>query len=174
VWGFKPAFANGDAPGDGYTLDPTMPDPPSGGGVSIKGPVPEEIAEITGAGKVEAEQNIADGVTGGLKISSNTMRHINNTHNPIIYAQQLKFKPQDAIVRELQHKSFFNSNWNTFQIENAVNAGYAQAVEKHISTGTYTFRYADETITVVLKNGEIQTAYGNHIYTHQQILKLLK
>jgi hypothetical protein len=57
VWGFKPAFANGDAPGDGYTLDPTMPDPPSVGGVNIKGPVKEEMADevINGAKEIISE-----------------------------------------------------------------------------------------------------------------------
>jgi hypothetical protein len=44
--GFKSALADGDVPG-GYRFDMIKPEPPSGGGVHIKGPVIEEIIEET-------------------------------------------------------------------------------------------------------------------------------
>lgn len=76
--------------------------------------------------------------------------------------------------RQEKRRDFFNSNWNSTQIENAVNVGYNQAVTKGISTGTYTFTYAGETVTVALKNGTVQIAWGNYQYTYQQLLDLLK
>jgi hypothetical protein len=41
VWGFKLAFVDGEIPAGGHIFDMSMPDPPSGGGVNIKGPVPK-------------------------------------------------------------------------------------------------------------------------------------
>jgi hypothetical protein len=57
VWGFKPAFADGEIPAGGHIFDMSMPDPPSGGGVSIKGPVKEEMADevINGAKEIISE-----------------------------------------------------------------------------------------------------------------------
>jgi hypothetical protein len=101
------------------------------------------------------------------------LKHINNTHNPNTYAQQLKFKPVEAALKELEGKSFFNSSWNSTQIENAVNYGYNEALRNGISTGQYVYTYAGETVTVALNNGAVQTAWGDYIYTFEQLMSLL-
>jgi gas vesicle protein len=44
--GFKPALADGDVPGSGYRFDMIKPEPPSGGGVHIKGAKAEESSNI--------------------------------------------------------------------------------------------------------------------------------
>ena len=73
-------------------------------------------------------------------------------------------------MKELENKSFFNKDWSKKQIEDAVNAGYKEALEK----GQYTFSYGGENVTIALENGGIKTAFGDYKYTYQQLLELLK
>lgn len=109
-----------------------------------------------------------------MKISSNTAKHINNRHNSSTYAQQLKYKSEASALKELQNKSFFNKNWSSNQIENAVNYGYNEAVAKGISTGNYTFKYAGDTVTISFRDGALQSAWGSYKYTYEQLLNLTK
>ena len=68
----------------------------------------------------------------------------------------------------------FRSDWSTAQIEEAVKAGYKEALEKGFTSGQYTFSYAGENVTIALENGVIKTAFGDFRYTYEQLLNLLK
>ena len=109
-----------------------------------------------------------------LSITKNTSKHINNNHNPNKYAGQLKHKPQQDALKELEYKSFFNADWTKTQIDDAVNYGYNQAIKQGVTSGKYTFEYLSDTVTIALENGQVQTAYGDYHYTYQELLNLLK
>jgi len=128
---------------------------------------------ISFSSALKGARNVAKG-TGSLEISSNTVKHINNRHNPSTYAQQLKYKSEASALKELQNKSFFNKNWSSNQIKKAVNYGHNKAVAKGISTGNYTFKYAGEIVTISFRDGALQSAWGSHKYTYEQLLKLTK
>ena len=78
------------------------------------------------------------------------------------------------MLKELENTSFFNKDWSVAQIQEAVNAGYKEALEKGITSGRYTFSYAGENVTVALENGGLKTAFGDFQYTYEQLLNLIK
>ena len=113
-------------------------------------------------------------IVGDLKISKSKLKHINNRHNPNTYAAQLLHKPKIVALKELENKTFFNVKWSKSQIEEAVYAGYNEAIRRGISDGNYTFVYNGENITVALKNGLVETAFGDCRYSYEQLLELLE
>ena len=119
-------------------------------------------------------QQVANNLDDSLSITKGNLKHINNNHNPNSYSQQLKYKPKTDALKELEYKSFFNKNWGSNQIEQAVNAGYNEAVKKGITSGTYTTTYNGETITIALENGKVQTAYGSYRYTYDELLNITR
>lgn len=74
-------------------------------------------------------------------------------------------------MKDLENKSFFNKDWSKAQIEDTVNAGYKEALERGVSSGQYTFSYGGENVTIALENGGIKTAFGDYKYTYQQLLE---
>ena len=113
-------------------------------------------------------------IVSDLKISKSKLKHINNRHNPNTYAAQLLHKPKIVALKELENKTFFNVKWSKSQIEEAVYAGYNEAIRRGISDGNYTFVYNGENITVALKNGLVETAFGDCRYSYEQLLELLE
>ena len=109
-----------------------------------------------------------------LKISINNLKHITNRHHAQTYAKQLDHKPTLDVVKELQNKTFFNSSWSTGKINAAVNYGYNSAVTRGIENGTYITTYSGEQITIILKNGLVDTAYGNYTYSYEYLMNLGK
>ena len=126
------------------------------------------ISEATshGGGKNEGDSE--------TKVSKNKLKHINNRHNPNSYAQQIKNKSETDVLKELENKTFFNKDWSKEQIEDAVNTGYKEALEKGVSSGQYTFSYGGENVTIALENGGVKTAFGDYKYTYQQLMELIK
>lgn len=55
----------------------------------------------------------------------------------------------------------------TTQIQNVLDKGYNL-------DGNYTFVYNGENITVALKNGLVETAFGDCRYSYEQLLELLE
>ena len=108
-----------------------------------------------------------------LSITKNNEKHINKRHNANKYAEQLQYKSKEATLKELENTSFFNKDWSSEQIRESVNFGYNSAVKQGIENGTYTFEYFNETVTVALENGRLKTAYGDYIYSYDELLKLL-
>ena len=109
-----------------------------------------------------------------LRVSKNTLKHIKNEHVPRTYAKQLKRKPKESVMKELERKSFFKSNWDKVQVEEAVNKGFNEAIKNGITNDNYTFIYSGEEVTVCLENGVVRTAYGNYHYSYDQLLNLVK
>ena len=108
------------------------------------------------------------------QLSRNTLKHINNRHNPNRYAQQIKYRPKADVKAELENTTFFNKDWSQTQIKDAINEGYKQAIGQGITSGSYTFSYNGENVTVFLENGGVKTAYGDYTYTYNQLLNLIK
>ena len=122
---------------------------------------------LSGSGEVEKGES-------ETKVSQNKLKHINNRHNPNSYAQQIKNKSEADVLKELENKTFFNKDWSKEQIEDAINTGYREALERGISSGQYTFSYGGENVTIALENGGVKTAFGDYKYTYQQLMELIK
>ena len=106
-------------------------------------------------------------------ISRNLQKHIINRHDPHKAAQELRRMTPQQAANKFAGRSFFNASWSETQIMNAVNCGYQQAMQAGFTNGNYVFSYAGEQITLCFENGILQTAYGSHYYTIEQLLALL-
>ena len=112
--------------------------------------------------------------TGGANVGKNATNHTIKEHSPSKYAEQLKYKPESAVLKELEYKSFFNKDWNSSQIESAITQGYQEAVSKGITNGQYTFMHGGENITLAIDNGVFKSAWGHYKYTYEQLLNMIK
>ena len=119
---------------------------------------------------------VSDISSKGMTVPKSRFKHIFNEHMPLIYAKQLARKPKDAALRELnEEKSFFNKNWDKSLIEEAVSYGHRQAYKENAQKGQYTFTYKGEKITLFYnEQGSLRSAYGDHKYSYQELLRLAK
>ena len=95
------------------------------------------------------------------------IKHTNNRHNPNVFAQQLRNNPQATV-----NQTFFNKNWSSSQINSAIQRGQDLALSQGKTSGTFTFTYRGESVTVYMRNGLARSAWGHHTYTPQQLLNL--
>lgn len=86
----------------------------------------------------------------------------------------MQYKPEVDVKAELEYTSFFNKDWSKSQIEDAVNEGFKQATNKGVTSGSYSFSYKGEKVTMYLENGAVKTAYGDYTYTYEELLELVK
>ena len=107
------------------------------------------------------------------ELSKNQIKHVTNRHNPHKFAQELRYISKENAINKLQNRSFFNKNWSQQQITDAVNDVYHQALQAGIKDGVHEFSYLGEKITICLKSGTIETVYGSHVYTYEELLLLL-
>ena len=105
--------------------------------------------------------------------SKNQVKHMTNRHNPHKFAQELRYLSKESAINKLQNRSFFNKNWSQQQIADAVNNVYQQALQAGVKNGTHSFSYLGEKITICLNNGAVETVYGHHVYTYEELLWLL-
>ena len=78
------------------------------------------------------------GGNAGANVGKNATNHTIKEHSPSKYAEQLKYKPESAALKELEYKSFFNKDWSSSKIESAITQGYQEAISKGITNGQYT------------------------------------
>ena len=107
-------------------------------------------------------------------VSKGTLKHIVNEHTPSVWAQQLNHLPKEMALQKLEGKTFFNKNWSSAQIEEAINQGYSEACRKGITNDTYDFKYMGETITIAIRDGNIRTAYGDYKYSYEELLSIVE
>lgn len=86
----------------------------------------------------------------------------------------MQYRPEADVKAELENTTFFNKDWSKTQIEEAVNEGLKQATDKGVTTGSYSFSYNSENVTIYWENGGVKTAYGDYTYTFEQFLELVK
>ena len=134
----------------------------------------EDLSQKTVKKEEALEDNSRVKEGNETQLSRNTLKHINNRHNPNRYAQQIKYRPKADVKAELENTTFFNKDWSQTQIKDAINEGYKQATGQGITSGSYTFSYNGENVTVFLENGGVKTAYGDYTYTYNQLLNLIK
>lgn len=107
-------------------------------------------------------------------LSKRATKHPLNTHMPLRVAQQFLHLSEDAIANYLKGKNFFNSSWTEQQIIDALNYGYRQALLHNVRSGCYSFMYLGEEIMIILEEEGLETGYGLHHYTLNEIMSLLK
>lgn len=89
------------------------------------------------------------------------------------YVNQLAYLSDDDLEVILGKTTFFNPNWSSSQVTDALNFCYNKALFNEVQDGVYTTQYLGEAVTVALENRVFKTGYGTYSYTLQQFLNLL-
>uniref|UniRef100_UPI00048F52C6 EndoU domain-containing protein n=1 Tax=Paenibacillus taiwanensis TaxID=401638 RepID=UPI00048F52C6 len=113
--------------------------------------------------------------TVNIKLSSNLTDHIltrhsvNSTKNQLPYLQK---KMSDQQINEmLSKKSFFNKEWSDNKIINASTSAVNKLKQQGISDGLHTVSVFGEKIKVYIRNGNVDSVYGTHIYKMADLLE---
>lgn len=76
-------------------------------------------------------------------------------------------------MKTVNGKWKFNLNWTNEQIKSALNYVCKEALNNGVTTGKYTITYSGEQVTAYLEEGVFKAGYGNHIYTYDELIKLI-
>ncbi|PQP84184.1 hypothetical protein C0Q44_06210 [Paenibacillus sp. PCH8] len=102
------------------------------------------------------------------QLSQNLIDHVINRHSVNSTKQQIPYlqkKMSDEQINEmLSRKSFFNKEWSDNKITNASTEAVNQLKQQGIKDGLHTFTVFDEQIKVFIRNDNVDSVYGTHIY----------
>ena len=105
--------------------------------------------------------------------STNLMDHILNKHMPARVQQQIPHllakMSRNQVQNYLSNRTFFNINWSEKQVIKAIDTVYNLAIKSGITDGKFTSTVFGEQVTVCISNYSLQTAYGNIVYTLEQL-----
>ena len=105
--------------------------------------------------------------TPSLSVSAKKLKHVHNIHDPYKVGEQLRNGgPYD------QNKTYFNEDWSSQTIDDAVNYAYNSAVNNGVTNGHYSVNYQGDVVTIYMDNGQFKTAYGNYIYSESYLKNL--
>ena len=106
-------------------------------------------------------------------LSATKLKHPMNKHMPSRFAYQLQYMNEETARRKVSSQTFFDASWTEYQIIQALNIGYRQAIKSGVTTGKYVYEYLGRTITIYIENGVFHTGYGDVIYTYEELLKMI-
>ncbi|SDD27812.1 WXG100 family type VII secretion target [Paenibacillus sp. CF095] len=102
------------------------------------------------------------------QLSQNLIDHVINRHSVNSTKQQLPYlqkKMSDEQINEmLSRKSFFNKEWSDNKITDASTEAVNQLKQQGIKDGLHTVTVFDEQIKVFIRNDNVDSVYGTHIY----------
>ncbi|MEK4529643.1 WXG100 family type VII secretion target [Paenibacillus sp. BGI2013] len=102
------------------------------------------------------------------QLSQNLIDHVINRHSVNSTKQQLPYlqkKMSDEQINEmLSRKSFFNKEWSDNKITDASAEAVNQLKQQGIKDGLHTVTVFDEQIKVFIRNDNVDSVYGTHIY----------
>jgi hypothetical protein len=107
-------------------------------------------------------------------LSKKALKHPLNRHDPNRVAEQISRMSPNKANEYIGTRSFFNKSWSEKKITKALNKGYQKAIKEGITDGKYVFKYMGEKITICIDNGIFKTGYGNHYYSAEELLNLLR
>ncbi|MDR6722771.1 WXG100 family type VII secretion target [Paenibacillus amylolyticus] len=103
-----------------------------------------------------------------IQLSQNLIDHVINRHSVNSTKQQLPYlqkKLSDEQINEmLSKKSFFNKEWSDKKITDASTEAVNQLKKQGIKEGLHTVTVFNEPIKVFIRNDNVDSVYGTHIY----------
>lgn len=108
------------------------------------------------------------------QLSQNLIDHVINRHSVNSTKQQLPYlqkKMSDEQINEmLSRKSFFNKEWSDSKITDASTEAVNQLKQQGIKDGLHTVTVFDEQIKVFIRNDNVDSVYGTHIYKIRDLI----
>ncbi|MFS0860012.1 WXG100 family type VII secretion target [Paenibacillus taichungensis] len=109
-----------------------------------------------------------------VNLSQNLIDHVINRHSVNSTKQQLPYlqkkMSEEQINEMLSRKSFFNKEWSDKKITDASTVAVNQLKQKGVNEGLHTVTVFDEPIKVFIRNGNVDSIYGTHIYKISDLL----
>ncbi|MCD1258816.1 Hint domain-containing protein [Paenibacillus athensensis] len=100
----------------------------------------------------------------GFILSKNNIEHFKK-HIASEFANQVGYLSDKQLESKLAKNSFFNPNWSKDDVIIGVQNGVNEAIENGVSNGYYYYQYRGETISIFMKDGNFDTAFGLHKLT---------
>ncbi|WP_339258036.1 WXG100 family type VII secretion target [Paenibacillus sp. FSL R5-0713] len=124
------------------------------------------------------EKNVLEGTSKATvqrsQLSQNLIDHVINRHSVNSTKQQLPYlqkKMSDEQINEmLSRKSFFNKEWSDSKITDASTEAVNQLKQQGIKDGLHTVTVFDEQIKVFIRNDNVDSVYGTHIYKIRDLI----
>jgi len=104
--------------------------------------------------------------------SKSEVSHILKRHHLQTFLKQVPRLSEAELAAKLKKKSFFNPAWSTEKILDAAAEAYAKAINAGVKNDVISYIIDGETITVVITNGKLETAYGAYKYTAEEVRAL--
>lgn len=109
------------------------------------------------------------------QLSQNLIDHVINRHSVNSTKQQLPYlqkKLSDEQINEmLSKKSFFNKEWSDKKITDASTEAVNQLKKQGIKEGLHTVTVFNEPIKVFIRNDNVDSVYGTHIYKISDLIE---
>ncbi|WP_315794091.1 WXG100 family type VII secretion target [Paenibacillus sp. BIC5C1] len=103
-----------------------------------------------------------------VNLSQNLIDHVINRHSVNSTKQQLPYlqkkMSEEQINEMLSRKSFFNKEWSDKKITDASTVAVNQLKQQGVNEGLHTVTVFNEPIKVFIRNGNVDSVYGTHIY----------
>lgn len=109
-----------------------------------------------------------------VNLSQNLIDHVINRHSVNSTKQQLPYlqkkMSEEQINEMLSRKSFFNKEWSDKKITDASTVAVSQLKQQGVNEGLHTVTVFNERIKVFIRNGNVDSIYGTHIYKISDLL----
>ncbi|MCZ1265701.1 WXG100 family type VII secretion target [Paenibacillus tundrae] len=109
-----------------------------------------------------------------VNLSQNLIDHVINRHSVNSTKQQLPYlqkkMSEEQINEMLSRKSFFNKEWSDKKITDASTVAVSQLKQQGVNEGFHTVTVFNEPIKVFIRNGNVDSIYGTHIYKISDLL----
>ncbi|RAW16167.1 hypothetical protein DC345_11885 [Paenibacillus taichungensis] len=109
-----------------------------------------------------------------VNLSQNLIDHVINRHSVNSTKQQLPYlqkkMSEEQINEMLSRKSFFNKEWSDKKITDASTVAVNQLKQQGVNEGLHTVTVFNEPIKVFIRNGNVDSVYGTHIYKISDLL----
>ncbi|SDL01928.1 WXG100 family type VII secretion target [Paenibacillus sp. OK060] len=109
-----------------------------------------------------------------VNLSQNLIDHVINRHSVNSTKQQLPYlqkkMSEEQINEMLSRKSFFNKEWSDKKITDASTVAVSQLKQQGVNEGLHTVTVFNEPIKVFIRNGNVDSIYGTHIYKISDLL----
>ena len=131
-------------------------------------------------------QNLPNGVISWLQmdmadgdssiddvLTAKQLKHPMNKHMPSRFSYQLQHMSEEVAKEKIANQTFFDASWTEYQVMQALNMGYRQALKNGVTTGKYIYQYLGRNITIYMQDGVFRTGYGDIIYTYEELIKMI-
>ncbi|MGG1663792.1 hypothetical protein [Brevibacillus sp. NRS-1366] len=108
-------------------------------------------------------------VNSAGKLSKSVIDHATKKHDFTKFKNQIPYllnkNSRETVEKIIAKQTFFNKDWTSEMIEDAVQKAYEVALKNGVKNDTVTIEYLGEKVTLGMRDGLPQTSFGDHVYT---------